>query len=65
MGCPLRWCWEEAGGESSGFVVTPLSPFIHARFVTCLQHGQEQCQARVLILGCCDVGTVSLCLETR
>lgn len=49
----------------SGFVVLPLSLFIHARFVTCLQHGQEQCQARDLISGCCNVGTVSLRLETR
>lgn len=29
MGCPLRWCGEEAGGVGSGFVVLPLSLFLY------------------------------------
>lgn len=55
--------WEEGG---PGFVIFSVSLFfIHARFVTCLQPGQEQCQGKALISGCCNVGTVSLRLETR
>lgn len=67
MGCPLRWSWEEDGRKGGpGFVILTLSlSFIHARFATCLQPGQQQCQGRALISGCCNVGTVSLCLETR